>query len=62
MTDSATGVSGGLPLEDLQHWTWVVGRAQQMMLEFWDHAIARAVRMSHRRPPARSTPGPNRLA
>ena len=22
-------------LEDWQHWTWVMGRAQQMMMEYW---------------------------
>ena len=28
------GAGFGLPsLEDMQHWTWVIGRAQQMMLE-----------------------------
>ncbi|MDB5704637.1 MAG: Polyhydroxyalkanoic acid synthase, partial [Sphingomonas bacterium] len=32
MTDTAA--TGVLPsLEELQHWTWVMGRAQQMMLE-----------------------------
>jgi polyhydroxyalkanoate synthase len=35
MTDCAPDVSGGLSLEELQHWTWVLGRAQQMLLEFW---------------------------
>jgi polyhydroxyalkanoate synthase len=29
MAETATPPS----LEDLQHWTWVLGRAQQMMLE-----------------------------
>jgi polyhydroxyalkanoate synthase subunit PhaC len=34
-----SGPSGDLPemavptLEELQHWTWVMGRAQQMMME-----------------------------
>ena len=33
-TASGAGISGGLPsLEELQQWTWVMGRAQQMMLE-----------------------------
>ncbi|RHW16888.1 class I poly(R)-hydroxyalkanoic acid synthase [Sphingomonas gilva] len=29
-------------LEDLQHWTWVVGRAQQMMMEFGLEAMKKA--------------------
>jgi len=36
-TGSPAGAADALPplpsLEDLQHWTWVMGRAQQMMLE-----------------------------
>lgn len=38
MNDSATGVSS---LHDLQHWTWVIGRAQQMMMEFWTEKFMR---------------------
>jgi len=38
MADARTDESGEQPpiptLEDLQHWTWVMGRAQQMMLEY----------------------------
>jgi polyhydroxyalkanoate synthase len=26
-------------LEDWQHWTWVMGRAQQMMMEFWAQGL-----------------------
>ena len=26
-------------LEDWQHWTWVMGRAQQMMMEFWAEGL-----------------------
>jgi polyhydroxyalkanoate synthase len=33
MTDMAETEPPAPPLEDLQHWTWVLGRAQQMMLE-----------------------------
>ena len=36
-TKPETGASAGVPplptLEEMQHWTWVMGRAQQMMLE-----------------------------
>jgi polyhydroxyalkanoate synthase len=38
MSDSMTGESS---LEDLQHWTWVMGRAQQMIMEFWAAQSAR---------------------
>ena len=34
--DAGAATSGSLPipsLEDMQHWTWVMGRAQQMMIE-----------------------------
>jgi polyhydroxyalkanoate synthase len=29
-------------LEDMQHWTWVIGRAQQMMMEFGAEAMKQA--------------------
>ena len=36
MTDSPAADTPHMPtLEDWQHWTWVMGRAQQMMMEFW---------------------------
>jgi polyhydroxyalkanoate synthase len=38
MADMAneTDTTGGIPsLEDWQHWTWVMGRAQQMLMENW---------------------------
>jgi polyhydroxyalkanoate synthase subunit PhaC len=36
MTDSPATDAPPLPtLEDWQHWTWVMGRAQQMLMEFW---------------------------
>ena len=31
-----TNIGGAIPtLEDWQHWTLVMGRAQQMLMEFW---------------------------
>ena len=31
-----TDTAGAIPsLEDWQHWTWVMGRAQQMLMETW---------------------------
>ena len=36
MSESPKNETPSLPsLEDWQHWTWVMGRAQQMMMEFW---------------------------
>ena len=36
MTDDAKPAMPPMPtLEDWQHWTYVMGRAQQMMMEFW---------------------------
>ncbi len=33
-TDAATGPASAAPsLDEMQHWTWVMGRAQQMMME-----------------------------
>ncbi len=35
MAEQDTGPASPIPtLEELQHWTWVMGRAQQLMLEF----------------------------
>jgi polyhydroxyalkanoate synthase len=44
MPDSAdTTVLPPMPsLEDMQHWTWVIGRAQQMMMEFGAEAMKQA--------------------
>ena len=40
-------------LEDWQHWTWVMGRAQQMLMEAWADSLKkrRAVARLDRRPP-----------
>src|SRR5438874_1676619 len=35
-----TNIEGAMPtLEDWQHWTLVMGRAQQMMMEFWAESL-----------------------
>ncbi|WP_310467575.1 class I poly(R)-hydroxyalkanoic acid synthase [Sphingomonas sp.] len=40
--DSKAPASGGIPtLEDWQHWTWVMGRAQQMLMEQWADSAAK---------------------
>ena len=36
MTDDTKTDTAAIPtLEDWQHWTWVMGRAQQMLMEAW---------------------------
>jgi polyhydroxyalkanoate synthase len=38
-----TGSTGSIPtLEDWQHWTWVMGRAQQMLMEAWAESLKTA--------------------
>src|SRR5690349_23145670 len=41
MTDETnSGASTAMPsLEDWQHWTLVMGRAQQMLMEFWAESL-----------------------
>src|SRR4029453_9690897 len=40
MADETMGGAGAMPtLEDWQHWTLVMGRAQQMLMEFWAESL-----------------------
>ena len=39
MTDEARSASAIPTLEDWQHWTLVMGRAQQMLMEFWSDSL-----------------------
>ena len=39
MADDTTSASAIPTLEDWQHWTLVMGRAQQMMMEFWAESL-----------------------
>ncbi|HEX6661024.1 MAG TPA: class I poly(R)-hydroxyalkanoic acid synthase [Sphingomicrobium sp.] len=40
MAEDSTVSGSGIPtLEDWQHWTLVMGRAQQMMMEFWAESL-----------------------
>ena len=40
MTDDPKQAGTAIPtLEDWQHWTLVMGRAQQMMMEFWAESL-----------------------
>jgi polyhydroxyalkanoate synthase len=52
--DTNTGAMSGMgapTLEDWQHWTLVMGRAQQMLMEFWANQVAKGQPM-----PAWSSP------
>src|SRR6476660_2991580 len=54
MTDETnTGASTAMPsLEDWQHWTLVMGRAQQMLMEFWAEGLKKEQPFPTRSPPA----------
>jgi polyhydroxyalkanoate synthase len=39
MAEDTQGTSAIPTLEDWQHWTLVMGRAQQMLMEFWAHSL-----------------------
>ena len=39
MADEMKSASGIPTLEDWQHWTLVMGRAQQMLMEFWSESL-----------------------
>src|SRR6478672_3445807 len=39
MADDAKSASAIPTLEDWQHWTLVMGRAQQMLMEFWSQSL-----------------------
>ena len=42
MADDETTNTSAIPtLEDWQHWTLVMGRAQQMLMEFWTESVAK---------------------
>src|SRR5919107_4012694 len=39
MAEETTNASAIPTLEDWQHWTLVMGRAQQMLMEFWSESL-----------------------
>ena len=39
MADDTTNTSAIPTLEDWQHWTLVMGRTQQMLMEFWAESL-----------------------
>ncbi len=40
MADETNSDTTAIPtLEDWQHWTWVMGRAQQMLMEAWAQSL-----------------------
>jgi len=41
MAEDTTNASAIPTLEDWQHWTLVMGRAQQMLMEFWTQSVTR---------------------
>lgn len=48
-----TNMTGAIPtLEDWQHWTLVMGRAQQMLMEFWAEQVNKGQPMPSWSPPA----------
>jgi polyhydroxyalkanoate synthase len=52
MVDETTNASAIPTLEDWQHWTLVMGRAQQMLMEFWADSLKRDQPMPAWSPPA----------
>src|SRR5436305_7465115 len=48
-----TNIGGAMPtLEDWQHWTLVMGRAQQMLMEFWAESLKKDQAFPTWSPPA----------
>src|SRR3954470_4046039 len=48
-----TNIGGAMPtLEDWQHWTLVMGRAQQMLMEFWAESLKKEQPFPTWSPPA----------
>ncbi|MBA2771385.1 MAG: hypothetical protein H0U34_05135, partial [Sphingomonas sp.] len=47
-----TGATAMPSLEDWQHWTWVMGRAQQMLMETWAEGLKTAQPAAATAPPA----------
>src|SRR5437764_1431243 len=48
-----TNIEGAMPtLEDWQHWTLVMGRAQQMLMEFWAESLKKDQAFPSWSPPA----------
>ena len=44
MADETDSTSTIPTLEDWQHWTWVMGRAQQMLMEAWADGLKQGQR------------------
>src|SRR3954453_9127819 len=62
MTDEAK-TAGAIPtLEDWQHWTLVMGRAQQMLMEFWAESLKKDQAFPTWSPPAFGFGGQNTAA
>ena len=50
MADETDSTSAIPTLEDWQHWTWVMGRAQQMLMETWADGLPKGDGMAGGRP------------
>ena len=59
-SETQAGAAPELPmpsLEELQHWTWVMGRAQQLMMEHLAGQMGEAAEQRRRRTPAKVARG-----
>ena len=52
MTEETNSGAAMPTLEDWQHWTLVMGRAQQMLMEFWAEQVKQGKAMPAWSPPA----------
>src|SRR5512141_2090939 len=53
MADDTNATGAAMPtLEDWQHWTLVMGRAQQMLMEFWAESLKKDQAFPTWSPPA----------
>src|SRR5438128_6306972 len=52
MAEDTTNASAIPTLEDWQHWTLVMGRAQQMLMEFWAEGLKKDQPLPTWSPPA----------
>src|SRR3954447_17123617 len=53
MTEDSKSAASAIPtLEDWQHWTLVMGRAQQMMMEYWAQSLKKDQPFPSWSPPA----------
>ena len=56
MTDTRPRHAPFPSLEDWQHWTWVMGRAQQMLMEAWADSLKKDEPLPGHRPAGQRRP------